>query len=529
MARLVAATNGTESYAVSANGKTVYVAGDDGQLKAYSVGSGALLNTWDVGTDLDGVAISPDGTQVLATENVPVSTVQSDFWTSNVTEAAIYQLDLASGYKQTYIYEAKGADYTFTNVIFADDNRALIAENILPGWSGWAPIVTLNLDTGSFNPKGSYYSGLGATPSLTRIPGTTNVLVGQLGLSSADYYILGAAGKQLRATETYGHGVQGYAPGIEAVSGAGANGRIAIVTGGKLHLFDGNLKYIDNLTPKYPALGSASALAFDAGGKVLYAVDAASHQIIGISMATFVETQRISFGDYTPAVLAGSEELRLLPDGTGFLMATTAGIIVIDRPTTNVPTDGDDVLKGTSVDDTFGGGDGNDRIFGMAGADKLYGDAGNDKLSGGGGADQLTGGAGDDKLVGDAGRDLLIGGTGKDALHGGAGPDTFRFAPGDTGATRDKADVILDFSRAQGDRIDLSAFDTNATRGGIQPFLFIGSADLTPGGGKLGGELHYVHAGGYTYVEGDTNRDGVIDMVISLKGTINLVAADFMI
>jgi Ca2+-binding RTX toxin-like protein len=529
MSRLVAATNGSESYAVSASGKTLYVAGDDGVLRVYSVSSGALLNHWKVGTDLDGVAISPDGTQVLATEHVPVSTQQSDFWTNNVTEAAIYQLDLASGYKQTYIYEAKGSDYTFVDVIFADSNRALITENILPGWSGWAPIISLDLEAGTFKTNGSYYSGLGATPSLTRIPGTTNVLVGQLGLSSADYYILGAAGKQLRATETYGHGVQGYAPGIEAVSGSGANGRIAVVTGGKLHLFDGNLKYLDDLTTKYPALGSASALAFDAGGKVLYAVDAASHKIIGISMTTFVETQRISFGEYAPAVLPGGEELRLLPDGTRFLMATTAGIIAIDRPTTNVPTSGNDVLRGTSGDDTFGGGDGDDRIFGMAGADKLYGDKGNDRLSGGGGADQLSGGAGDDKLVGDAGRDLVMGGTGKDALYGGAGPDTFRFVPGDTGATRETADIIYDFSRAQGDKIDLSAFDTNATRGGIQPFLFVGSADLTPGGGKLGGELHYVQAGGYTYVEGDANRDGVVDMVISLKGTIDLVAADFLI
>lgn len=529
MSRLVAATNGSEAFTVSANGKTVYVAGDDGVLRAYAVSNGALINQWDVGTDLDGVAISPDGTQALVTENEPISTSQSLDWTSNVTEAAIYQIDLASGYRQTYIYEAKGSDYTFTNVVFTDDSHALIAENILPGWSGWEPIVALDIDTGTFSTQGSYYSGLGSTPSLTRIPGTATVLLGQLGLSSADYYILGKTGKQIRGTETYGHGVQGYAPGIEAASGPGADGRVAVVTGGGLHIYNGNLRYIDNLAKKFPTLGTSPGVTFDAGGKVLYAVDAENQQIIGISMSTFVETQRISFGNYTPAVMSGGQELILLPDGKRFLMATTAGVIEIDRPTSNVPTDGNDTLTGTAANDTIGGGGGRDRIHGYAGDDKLYGDRGDDSVNGSLGDDQLMGGAGKDLLNGGAGGDTIIGGTSKDSLYGGSGADTFQFSAGDTRGTAASADVINDFSRAEGDKIDLSAFDTNSARGGLQPFLFIGRADFTKGGGKLAGELHYVQKDGNTYIEGDANKDGFADMVICLKGTFNLVADDFLL
>jgi Ca2+-binding RTX toxin-like protein len=403
----------------------------------------------------------------------------------------------------------------------------LIAENILPGWSGWAPLVSLDLEAGTFDSHGSYYSGLGSTPSLTRIPGSNTVLVGQLGLSSADYFVLDATGGSLYATGTYEHGVQGYAEGIEAVSGAGASGRIAIVTGGGLYLYDGNLGYLDNLAKYFPNLGYSPAITFDAAGKVLYAVDAANHQIIGISMSTFVETQRIDFGDYTPAVLSSGEELKLLPDGVTFLLATSAGVLGVDRPTANVPTDGNDVLTGTAGDDTFTGGAGNDQINGLGGKDSLHGDEGNDRVNGGAADDQLWGGIGNDTLWGGAGRDLIIGDAGRDTMIGGSGGDYFYFAAGDTAGTRARADIIKDFSHAQGDRIDLSSFDTNSVRGGLQPFLFIGTAAFTAGGAKTAGELHYVHADGNTYIEGDANRDGVADLVICLKGTIDLVAHDF--
>ena len=190
---------------------------------------------------------------------------------------------------------------------------------------------------------------------------------------------------------------------------------------------------------------------------------------------------------------------------------------------------GNDRLDGRGGVDTLIGGSGNDRISGLGGKDTLYGDIGKDQLNGGAGDDRLSGGAGNDKLLGGYGDDLLVGGIGLDTLTGSGGHDVFRFAPGDSGRIRTNADIITDFRHAEIDRIDLSAFDTNATRGGIQPFLFIGTAAFTPGGGKLAGELHYVHADGYTYIEGDANRDGVADVVIALKGTLDLVASDFIL
>ncbi len=52
--------------------------------------------------------------------------------------------------------------------------------------------------------------------------------------------------------------------------------------------------------------------------------------------------------------------------------------------------------------------------------------------------------------MGGTGNDTLIGGQGNDVLVGGGGADVFMWKAGDTGH-----DVIKDFNRDQGDRLDL--------------------------------------------------------------------------
>jgi Ca2+-binding RTX toxin-like protein len=170
-------------------------------------------------------------------------------------------------------------------------------------------------------------------------------------------------------------------------------------------------------------------------------------------------------------------------------------------------------LFGGAGDDAVSGMAGNDTLNGGSGADKLWGGSGNDNLSGGTGADLLVGGFGADRMDGGAGNDVLLSRSdagemvaaqdGKtqifaaetaafkavnDTLTGGAGGDTFRFegnvnakdeivakhvnddgtidwvgVTGENGAVHDHwvdgfgNDVIRDFNRAQGDKIEISA------------------------------------------------------------------------
>ncbi|MFM4995377.1 retention module-containing protein [Aeromonas sanarellii] len=127
-----------------------------------------------------------------------------------------------------------------------------------------------------------------------------------------------------------------------------------------------------------------------------------------------------------------------------------------DKGDTLLGGDGNDILFGQGGDDFLYGGAGNDTLFGGSGNDTLYGESGNDRLYGGSGNDTLYGGTGNDILSGGLGNDILIGGGGNDILMGDAGADTFTWLKGDTEAGKVAKDYIVDFSKSEGDKLDLS-------------------------------------------------------------------------
>ncbi|MBW8725879.1 MAG: calcium-binding protein [Inquilinus limosus] len=227
-----------------------------------------------------------------------------------------------------------------------------------------------------------------------------------------------------------------------------------------------------------------------------------------------------------------------------------------------------DTLIGNAADNKLQGFDGNDDLRGGDGADILVGGAGADKFDGGNGIDTVsyfssstgvrvnlqTGTAGDgeaqgdtlirvenvsgsqghDKLYGSTGantlqgwngNDLLQGGAGKDTLSGGAGADKFVFTAVGDSVVGANADRITDFTRAQGDKIDLSGIDANAGTAGNQAFTFIGTSLFT----HHAGELRYAFNGTDTTIAGDIDGDGTSDFHITLTGKIALLATDFIL
>jgi len=117
----------------------------------------------------------------------------------------------------------------------------------------------------------------------------------------------------------------------------------------------------------------------------------------------------------------------------------------------NDGANGDSILAGEGNDIVYGRG-GTDTINGGGGADTLYGQAGADSLFGGTGTDALYGGSGNDRIVGFDDGDKIVGGYGADTLTGGGGADVFVFND-----LKDTNDVITDFTRSDGDRIDIRA------------------------------------------------------------------------
>lgn len=187
--------------------------------------------------------------------------------------------------------------------------------------------------------------------------------------------------------------------------------------------------------------------------------------------------------------------------------------------TTLVSIEHIDSVYGTAYDDVFDTSADNYATLISAGN-------GNDQLLGGSGDNRLFGGAGDDWLSGGGGADMLVGGAGLDSMTGGSGADQFAFNPGDFAASilPSQVDRITDFSRADGDKINLSPIDA-ITGGSDNAFSFIGNAAFS----GVAGQLRYDYAGSDTMVFGDINGDGVADFAIQLTGSFSLISSDFML
>jgi Ca2+-binding RTX toxin-like protein len=169
---------------------------------------------------------------------------------------------------------------------------------------------------------------------------------------------------------------------------------------------------------------------------------------------------------------------------------------------------------------------GHARGYGNAENNLILGNSGNNLLYGRDGNDTLKGGSGNDIVYGENGNDSLDGGVGQDRFYGGAGADDFDFGDGDfAGMTSGTADRIHDFSRLDGDTIDLSAVDANSNLFGDQGFTFVGNGVFT----GVAGQLRYQQISGNTYVQGDVDGDGDADFWIRLDGLHDLQVGDFVI
>lgn len=281
--------------------------------------------------------------------------------------------------------------------------------------------------------------------------------------------------------------------------------------------------------------GGAGADVLQGGaGNDLYVVDNVGDRVVELAGggADLVRSW-VSFS------LAGTEAeyLTLLGAGntsaTGNALANTltgnAGKNVLDGGA------GADLLQGQGGDDLYlvdhvgdrvieqvGGG--NDLVrssvsFSLAGTQVEY-------LTLLGTADlSATGNALANTLTGNTGSNVLDGGAGRDLLFGHTGADRFVFASGSSGSTAATADVIRDFSRAQGDLVDLRLVDANTALAGDQAFGFIGTAAYT----GQAGELRLQTTGGILYLAGDTDGNGVADILIRFDGNPPIGAGDLLL
>ena len=238
--------------------------------------------------------------------------------------------------------------------------------------------------------------------------------------------------------------------------------------------------------------------------------------------------------------------------------------------------DGRDTISAGAGDDQVYAGGGADVIFGDAGADRIFGGEGNDLINAGAGDDAVFGGAGNDLIVAEIGdgNDVYFGddsdggagidtldmsaatvnatvnlgsgplsngtasssqtgndtiwgienvntGSGNDTItasnaanvmNGGTGNDTYKF----TSASAADGDTILNFE--PGDRVDLTAIDTNSGMAGDQAFA------LVTGPFTAAGQVAVTFDGDVTVITGNVDGDAAADFTIEIAGNHSLTA-----
>lgn len=299
-------------------------------------------------------------------------------------------------------------------------------------------------------------------------------------------------------------------------------------------------------------------LAFNTDGTFTYVADpgfvGSDYFVFAVSDGALSSTSTMTlrvFGAAGETVVGGSGDDTLRGGWGGDTLTGLGGndTLIGDR--------GNDILDGGKGDDIMSGGLGDDIYYVDSRADQVRENVGegvdeirtglslalpdnvenltllySDSISGTGnglantiignaGANLLKGGGGTDILIGIDGDDILIGQSGGDTLTGGAGADIFQFdSVSDIGFG---VETIVDFSSAQGDRIDLRGIDANLSVGGDQAFTFIGEALFH----KVAGELRATALGAGYVIQGDVNGDGKADF--SLLINAQPLVTDFLL
>lgn len=294
--------------------------------------------------------------------------------------------------------------------------------------------------------------------------------------------------------------------------------------------------------------GSAGADAMTGGlGNDTYVVDSVNDKIIelaGQGTDTVVSSISYTLGDtlenltlrgsaYSATgnalsnTITGNDGKNLIDGRAGADTMIGRGgddVYVVDNTGDKVIEDangGKDVVK-ASVSFTLSANVEQLQLTGIA-AINGTGNSGADWIGGNDAANTLNGAAGNDTLRGNGGADVLIGGIGRDFSFGGAGADRFVFSSLGDSTVEDKGrDQILDFSRSDGDLIDLAKIDANGADAGEGSFKLLSAFDGTHGA------LTVAAQGTQWLVQGDVNGDKLADFAILVTSATALVAADFV-
>jgi Ca2+-binding RTX toxin-like protein len=343
---------------MSPDGVRLYVAGEDGKVRVYDVASRSLITTWDVGTRLAGIDVSPDGSFLIVAERQPNGAWGEDGVYRSTS--IVYKVSTQSGAVSTFSLAATGNSYNFYDVAVLADGSVLVSQEV---YSGWLPLWHLDLSTGGFTASEGTYTTRGR---LTRSADATHVLFTPGDISSAPIHLWESGAGLTHSYDSWFDPATGLNAGVQAISLA-AN-RIVQFTAFGSYLYDGDLNFLGTL-PLSGMIGSnVSAALFDPTGTYLYLLSDNDDLIYKLATADWSVVRTFDVGGNVGDGWIGGfgNRLQLSPDGRYFTVMTTSGVRLVENDGLDnifTGTDGPDVLNGGSGDDVVNGGYGDDTAY----------------------------------------------------------------------------------------------------------------------------------------------------------------------
>jgi Ca2+-binding RTX toxin-like protein len=303
---------------------------------------------------------------------------------------------------------------------------------------------------------------------------------------------------------------------------------------GRTVLYDDGRRSVEDLDPMNFTALHARTVMYNAEGTV--ATSIVTYDDGHVSITDWAEQQRID-GTLSGETLGGTDAADLIRAGSGpdtliggpgadymqgdagndLYYIDDAGDTVIEAPGSGIDT------VNSSVSYVLA--DNVENLYLLSGAVRGAGNSANNAITGSPEGNRLDGLEGDDRLAGRGGNDTLVGGDGRDQLDGGSGLDTLFGRSGadtflwrnitDTGATSSSADLVMDFSYAQGDRLHLALIDA-IPGGNDEAFSFIGTAAFT---GPA--QIRYLQSSSETRLLLNTDNDARAEAIIRLDGFSN--------
>jgi len=365
-----------------------------GRVTRWDATSGQFLSAIDIGANLSGIAISPDGRYLLVGSADLVPTPGGG------NSVALFRIDLTTMARTTITTPQAFYEGGVADIVIDADGFALFTTHFQG--SGWTPLR--RFDVAAETPTMSNVAGgpdvTGGT-AMIRSPNGEFVLVLESNISNAPFALYSASQDRIIArSDLYRIGQSGFNDGRGDVSNVGD---IAIITYNTFVIYDRDLNVVRDFTSRQSA-GSIADAQFSADGQFLFVLNIGSDVLEVIRVSDWSLTYSVPLGVDLYPTGNGSiyNGLDLIDDGGLLLLTTAVGVRVIDLAYASV------IFTGTPANDRFSGALGHDTLNGDGGDDTLDGRSGDDILDGGAGDDVLSGGLGDDRIDGGSGHDILI-------------------------------------------------------------------------------------------------------------------------